>query len=272
MRNIFSSRKIQTPQEIAIQAPQEVLKTPQEKFIEGVVSDNGLLITEALQQGVNINEPIPEQYQPTHYAPNSKNPLMWACLHGNLQSVQRLLESGADPKISDEHMQTPLHWVAQYNVPNALEIAKLLVEHGADVNVLDRKGENPLFWLVAREDGDISFARFLIAKGSKTNIQDPNGYTPLILALSNGQAEMVSLLLQEGNARTDLSTKTDGHTALHIALGNCEGSIPLLLRFGANRFAKNAKGRTPLQCAASFGSNAFKISSHPYSLRPRKKP
>ena len=69
------------------------------------------------------------------------NALMHALIFNNLESVEFLLENGADVNSIDYEYQTPLIYAVQKN--NA-EIVKLLISKGADINFKDARNRTAL--------------------------------------------------------------------------------------------------------------------------------
>lgn len=69
-------------------------------------------------------------------------PLHWVAQRGLTNGITCLLANGADPNVTDDKGQTPLHFIAQKGVgKNQVE---LLIEHGADLNARDDAGQTPL--------------------------------------------------------------------------------------------------------------------------------
>ncbi len=69
-------------------------------------------------------------------------PLHWVAQRGLTNGIACLLANGADPNVTDDKGQTPLHFIAQKGVgKNQVE---LLIEHGADLNARDDAGQTPL--------------------------------------------------------------------------------------------------------------------------------
>ena len=66
---------------------------------------------------------------------------MHALIFNNLESVEFLLENGADVNSTDYEYQTPLMYAVQKN--NA-EIIKLLISKGADINFKDARNRTAL--------------------------------------------------------------------------------------------------------------------------------
>ncbi len=70
------------------------------------------------------------------------SPLHWVAQRGLTNGVACLLANGADPNVTDDKGQTPLHFIAQKGVGK--NQAALLIEHGADLNARDDNGQTPL--------------------------------------------------------------------------------------------------------------------------------
>lgn len=69
-------------------------------------------------------------------------PLHWVVQRGLTNGIACLLANGADPNVTDDRGQTPLHFIAQKGVGK--NQAALLIEHGADPNARDDAGQTPL--------------------------------------------------------------------------------------------------------------------------------
>ena len=69
-------------------------------------------------------------------------PLHWVVQRGLTNGIACLLANGADPNVTDDKGQTPLHFIAQKGVGK--NQVQLLVEHGADLNTRDDAGQTPL--------------------------------------------------------------------------------------------------------------------------------
>ena len=70
------------------------------------------------------------------------SPLHWVAQRGLTNGIACLLANGADPNVTDDKGQTPLHFIAQKGVGK--NQAKLLIKHGADLNACDDTGQTPL--------------------------------------------------------------------------------------------------------------------------------
>ncbi|XP_033323798.2 tonsoku-like protein isoform X1 [Megalopta genalis] len=97
-----------------------------------------------------------------------------ACINGNIESAEKLLEAGHPTNVRDHFGWTPLHEAANHG---HVEVAKLLLQHGADVNdpgSLMCQGVTPLH--DAASCGNICMMKLLIDHGAnlelKTNEDD----------------------------------------------------------------------------------------------------
>jgi len=107
---------------------------------------------------------------------NNKTALIYACEHGNLKMVNKLLECGADPNIY--HYKSPL--MCACVVKNA-KIAKALLEAGADPN----------------------------AQGGLRN------YSPLMISAELEDIPMCVLLLQNGAGTTSTVSSEEKHALIY---------------------------------------------------------
>lgn len=100
---------------------------------------------------------------------------------------------------------------------------------------------------------DLALARAAVLKGEPPNPVDTQGRTPLMVAINNGSAEMVKLLL-DYRAHVNAADKV-GNTPLHYAAQTGDGEIiGLLTAKGAKVNQENKQGVTPLMTAARYGA------------------
>ena len=159
-----------------------------------------------------------------------------------LEVVQLLLSKGADPKRHSRIGSTPLAIAANDGTP---EIVSLLLDKGALPN---GKGQldQPLAEAARRpREAAAHVAEILIEHGAKLeNPVPPNMDTPLGVAVSYGNTPVVQVLLN--HQASVKAVNRFGSTPLHLAAdGKRLPIIKLLLEKGADRDAKDKKGRKP---------------------------
>jgi ankyrin repeat protein len=116
-----------------------------------------------------------------------------AIWNGELDSLNLLIQAGADPNQKGRYGITPLMSACSSSHPNKYAIMKLLLQHGADPNeALDR----------AIAQGELDSLNLLIQAGADINRKGSYyGMTPLMNAFSSpnpNKYEIMKLLLQHG--------------------------------------------------------------------------
>ena len=114
------------------------------------------------------------------------SPLIQAARTGSLDTIRRLLDSGADVNLpgptGDDWDATPLQHAILARQPGAV---RLLLDRGADPNrVAGPNAPAPL--LLAAGDTDPTFVNLLLAHGADPGIEDESGGTPLSRAVAAG--------------------------------------------------------------------------------------
>jgi uncharacterized protein len=105
----------------------------------------------------------------------------------------------------------------------------------------------------ATAHNDASKVRQLIAAGNDPNELDDDGRTGLLVAATNGNLQIVAILLKV-NAHMNVKDKL-GNTPLHYAADRNHVDIAeLLLDAGSPVDPENKNGMTPLMVAASRGN------------------
>ncbi|KAH7380032.1 ankyrin repeat-containing domain protein [Pyrenochaeta sp. MPI-SDFR-AT-0127] len=123
-----------------------------------------------------------------------------------------------------------------------------LVAAGADANAKHLGTQSSAFWIAA---GDGYITRFLFENGLRQDSQTEGGHTPLFGIIS-GQNDDISLpeaFITAGADvnHTDRALRTPMHYAANRALAE------ILHKHGANLFAKDKYGMTPLHMACKIG-------------------
>lgn len=120
--------------------------------------------------------------------------LMWALLHGNLEAMSDLLNSGADTALGDEDGYTVLHLAAKIENPDGL---LTLLEHKVSADLENTQTRaSPLFDAILSDRKD-QF-RYLLAHKANLKAQDDMGDTPLHIAAATGVPGYVPILLKAG--------------------------------------------------------------------------
>jgi uncharacterized protein len=129
-------------------------------------------------------------------------PLAWAVYNDDLQTAQRLLRAGANPKLANRYGVTPLSLAATNR--NAA-MAEALLKAGADPNAKLPSGTTIL--MTAARTGNPEIVRLLIEHGADVNAKgDQYGETALVWAVEENHPEAAQVLIAHGadvNARTN---------------------------------------------------------------------
>ena len=108
------------------------------------VSDNILLF-------VNQNNEVLLQSQLHKSDKDGRTELFWAAHNGDIEKVEKLINSGENVNKQDNTKRTALHWAS---VNNYVEIVKMLVKSGATMNK-DQDGYTALDWAKIKQHTEI---------------------------------------------------------------------------------------------------------------------
>lgn len=154
--------------------------------------------------------------------PAGSTPLMYAALYGDLDSVRRLLQAGADPNVANDAGATALMWAT-----DSLEITSELVTHGADVNAKSADSRTPLL-VAAGRHGAAPVVKLLLDHGANPSAHSPALFgvmTPLAEAAYVGDEAVIKMLLARG-----ANVKEAGINPLGLAiLVRCAACVDLLI-------------------------------------------
>ncbi|KAK3603121.1 hypothetical protein CHS0354_027909 [Potamilus streckersoni] len=147
----------------------------------------------------------------TPICPNSTLHQMAA--QGELMMLkQELSEGGVDIDKADDGGLTAFHWACAHG---QLPTVEFMVQNGVDINVIGHHGENGL--LFASCNGFTDIVKFLLKHGADVNYSDETGTTALMYAAYNSHPASVKILLEFGADMT--LENVDHYTAMDIAVG-----------------------------------------------------
>ena len=183
--------------------------------------------------------------------------LFASTIKGDLAETQRLLASGADPKITDDQGRTPLHLAFHRR---EREIARALAKGGVDPRATDNRGYDILGIAVVRDDPEMVALALELGADPKA-VTGSYGGTVLNAAAQLGHDGVVAALIKAG-APLDTVNKA-GWTALIEAIVLGEGTprhlaaVQALLAAGANPNLADRNGNSPLTLAKKRGYTAI---------------
>lgn len=227
-----------------------------------------------------------------HNAPHelersTQSPLHLALEEGNEDVIERLLthqSNPAKPDMVNANGETAIYVAAKIGNLNE-RVIKLLVENTSEIKSLDIQHgsmERTALHLAAMK-GNEKLADLLIKIGASKNIPDFEEHIPLFYAASEGHDGIVTALLEcsanldndsNGQAEDDATERhgqsetqesveggdmksVEEHKAIALRAAAWKGHEPVvrtLIKYNADVFAKDSKGRTPLMLAAEGGN------------------
>lgn len=201
-----------------------------------------------------------------------RTPLLMAVYAGNVETVQFLLQRGADPnRFNSANGQTKIQPPVCFSAARGnAKMIELLAQAGAEVNVEDPIGDRPLH-LAAQAAGNIfgqqadrrnagqpfvDSIRVLIQYRADPNLKNRAGRTALQVAAQRDFFDAVELLVQKTD---DLDFDLGTATLLHWAAGNglMTTAKRLISTAGLEIDATDESGRTPILVAADNGQAAL---------------
>jgi uncharacterized protein len=194
-------------------------------------------------EGLPPRARLPDEIGPQVHTSGEMTPLLISAREGRLESVQLLIESGADINARAADGKDALS-LAIYNGNYA--VASLLVESGADLNHADARGFTALFWAVDRRNMETApnFPWIIT--------EDP---LPLVQQLLNAGAdpniiinETPTALMREGSPRIVFAT-----ALMRAAFSGDPDLVRLLLDYGADPFIRSSDDETALSAASGLG-------------------
>jgi ankyrin repeat protein len=163
--------------------------------------------------------------------------------------VVTLLLRGFDPNTVDVNGTPGLLLAVQ---ESSFKVARLLISlNGIHAEVRNAADESPL--MLAALKGELTLCELLIKKGADVN---KPGWAPLHYAATNGQVEVIKLLLEE-NAYIDAASPNGTTPLMMAAKYGTDAAVKELLQAGADPALKNDLGLTAFEFAQQAGRNAL---------------
>lgn len=203
------------------------------------------VISQLIEQGVNING----TYE------NENTPLHVATMFGNVRIIKLLINAGANVNTKNTCGETPLHFAVQSLEVN---ICKLLIDAGANLNEKNKMEETPLHAALKlsyydpeldknlsrvaleaeRDVKTLIVVKLLVDSGADVNAQDNERGPVLFYAIRKRNLNYLKYLLKAG-ADASASDKK-GNPLLNFAIyKNNPDAVEILIGAGACVNAKN---------------------------------
>lgn len=227
--------------------------------------------------------------------------LQIAADQGRVAMAELLLEKGADISATDKQGRTALLIAVDRENPGTV----VLLLEGADISATDNEGQTALH--IAVDRGHIPIVRLLLGKGADTSATDKQGRTVLQIAKAREIARLLpkmatEILATDNGGQTALYTAVDQRRAamarepiarkrmhrelrrLNCAISSTDSSGDIVLdkakiqvydwivdrrrQNGANTLARNNRGQTPSNHAASRRDKSILLLLEKYTNTP----
>ncbi len=136
---------------------------------------------------------------PRRAAPDN---ILWAAKNGNVDQIEKFLDSGVDVNFRDPNGTTPLSMAA---FAGQLKSVELLIEKGADVNAKNNDGRTAMHG--AAFFGQLETVKLLARNGGNIAAKGKEGDTPLTSASGNWDDVKETIDMFAGMLQLDLDMK-----------------------------------------------------------------
>jgi ankyrin repeat protein len=185
---------------------------------------------------------------------DNQTPLLLVMGWNWFKTTQILLDYGADANAVNRNGKTPLHILSESWIDDEGDVfdhGLLLLKNGAEVNRRDSDNHTPLHLAIVWDQ--FMLAGILLKHGADAIVENNEGQTPFHMLSESDVKDggdllnLVLLLLRHGAAVTLNSRDKNNHTPLHLAIRRNRFKLAcILLKHGADAFAENLGGQTPL--------------------------
>lgn len=164
---------------------------PDDKLKQGFLADSPELVSEAIEEGLWLNQP----------RANGNYPLHDACRQNLSQAIlMTLINAGANIEQKDDNGRTAIFFAL--NQEAKAENIKQLIDYGADINLRSQDGQTPLS-LALRHHLPLEIIELLINGGADANRPIPyknkKVYPLTIAVMANAEDGIIRLLLNHSD-------------------------------------------------------------------------
>lgn len=173
--------------------------------------------------------------------------LFTAVLFGQVESLKLLHTHGADVDQYIPGVGNPMLIAAR---DKQMEVMKYLYDQGVDINTITEEG-SPI--LIAAQDGNLEMVKFLTNQGANIDDEVPGHGNALSVAARDGFLEIVKFLIQKG---ANVNAVVNNKTALLEAVSNGNYQVAsVLLESGAKPDLEVENGLSPWVQASRDGDS-----------------
>lgn len=213
-----------------------------EVFFHLLTSNQEVDIQKLKQILVSNNIDVNKQYTPNTYSPKTETLLHAACKSGRLDTVQLLVELGANIEATGFMLRTPF---LEASAKGHKKIVDYLADKGANVHVIDERGDTALHWAAC--EGHYETVELLIKLGVDVHAKCDYGFTALHEACDRHHEVAAETLVKDGGANVD-ELDNDGRTPLHLAcMSGHYYAIVAMLELGADIEIMDKDGLKPME-------------------------
>ena len=169
--------------------------------------------------------------------------LMIACRYGNGETVQLLIEHGANVNKQNDQGMSPLMFAVMADHTDtddcymtfgllldasAIGIPGMLLKCGAYIDLRTENGMTAL--MIASRNGNTEAVRCLLAYGAKVNAQSSNGWSALMYANESKHKEIAQILQNSGGKSYNMQPDSETKKWLDLVVA-CESGLISRVRY-----------------------------------------